>query len=183
MIIGVSTRDEGEFSARIGFSPPREAVIYDAELPLEVKDALRAVRKNLDLDKSHIHVAAQTHHRHGNDYGFDFREGAPQIIELNPTTAASSFVSKNLVARVSLGMASTKDIKEIGKDETIYKNPNLLKRLHLNVFGSRQFLPENFKEMQKRREAFAYLSEKIHFSMRWLDGKFDGVWNDFYEFE
>lgn len=182
MKIGISAREQGDLSERSGF-PPREAVIYEADLPLEVERSIQIIKGNFNFDNSWIPTAVQSYHGHGGNYGLDFRENEFNDVVLNPLSYGGSFTKNNLIARISFGMGRVHLQERKDKRETTYRSPKLLNRLHLNVFGSRQFLPENFKDMQKERDSFSYLSEKIHFSMRWLDGKFDSVWNDFYEFE
>lgn len=179
MQIGISTECDSDFYESASY-PPREAVLYEAELPSEVIDALKIIRNQLNIPSEKIPVAEQDFHGHGCDYGLVFREDSYELVEIIPSV--TNFTTKNLVARVSFGMEKTGEWEE-NERKTCYKDPKLLNRLHLNVFGSRQFLPKNFREIQEDREHFSYLSERVHFSLRWLKGEFDGCWNDFGEFE
>jgi len=179
MLIGVSTDNEGNFYSGYEFSP-REVVLYEAKLPKDVETALGLMRHNFN-ERDAPPLAFQAFAGHGKDYGLVFRNNYYEEVNLNPNTCSSDIKTKNLVGRVSFGMEYIEKLKEKG---IFCKDPSKMTRLHLNLFGARQFLPENFEEIQdKEGEHFNYLIEQIHFSIRWIRGEFDNVWNDFNEWE
>jgi hypothetical protein len=179
MLIGVSTEDEHNFRADYEF-PPKESVLYEVVLPKRVEEAINIMRDKFEVENIPP-LAFQTFAGHRNDYGLIFRNNYHEDVDLNPNDCSSKIRTKNLVGRVSFGMNYKEELREKG---IFCKDTSKLNRLHINLFGSRRFLPKNFEVIQDSdEEHFNYLSEQIHFSLRWIEGKFDNAWNDLSEWE
>ena len=176
MKIGIYSdqRYDDRFSSSFEYLPD-EVVLYDTELPAQVRRSLEIVSSILPSRIARIPLANQTEQAHHGDYGLVFRLGEVDNVELLPGGCCTDFTRGIVTARISMGMPQTKD--KIGDKEIILKNPSELARLHLNVYGARNFLP--VKEVDKQDpKIFEYISEELHFSLRWVNGKFDNVWND-----
>ncbi len=174
MKIGIAAdkRDENFFNSFEIL--PTEVILYDTFLPPQVTRSLELVGDQMPHMKDKVLIANQSEQGHGNDYGLVFRYGIFDEVELMDGRDGTTFAKNNLVARISMGMPA--ETIHIGNREVKCKDPSNLSRLHLNVFGARNYLLD--KSEGKISESFKYGIEKIHFSLRWLDGKFDNSWND-----
>ncbi|MFA5856853.1 MAG: hypothetical protein WC867_05820 [Candidatus Pacearchaeota archaeon] len=153
---------------------PDEAVLYDLELPAQIKRGLEIISDYMPSGIGKFPYANQTSQGHHGDYGLVFRIGETSSIGLIPDDSCANFTYKNLVARISYGMEKTPDV--IQDKPVILNDPTKISRLHLNVYGARNFLSTEIEE--QAIESFNYTTEVIHFSLRWVNGKFDNSWNE-----
>ncbi len=110
---------------------------------------------------------------HGHDMGLVLRRGIQERVD-DP-----DFVRSELVARISIG--GTKDQKDARKLDF-----SQARRLHISVYGGRQFFPENwrnipleeiqreshFDKVREYRSVTPYREEAL-ISLRWIEGRYD----------
>ncbi len=153
-----------------------EAIVLEVNLPSEVERSLKLSRNF--MSKTGIPLVNLSQQGHGNDYGFVFRFGNKNYVNFfeEDTCFKTDFTKNILGVRISYGMPLISD-SHLVKKSIKYKDSSKIKRLHLSIYGARNFLPKDKSEKSESNH-FGYVSESIHFSMRWLDGKFDNKWNN-----
>lgn len=176
MKIGISSDNEDiEFSPTFEIQP-REAVLYEVNLPAQVERGLELISEHMPLAKGTTPIAIQTEQAHHGDYGLVFRAGEIDSVKLIPGgDVCTEFTRSVVVARISMGLDKTTEL--VRGREVVLRDPSKLNRLHLNVYAARNFIPHEGEE-RRNNNSFDYASETAHFSLRWVDGQFDNSWND-----
>lgn len=173
MKVGIAAhQEERDFNPSHEF-PPKDAVLYEVDLPEEITRGLELIDSHLPIGGTPIMTQSLQGHNH--DYGLVFRIGDYSSVNLIPEGLCTSFSRKGLVARVSMGMPES--IETRNGSELVLKDPTQLTRLHLNVYGARNFLPPEEERVTEDNQ-FNYATEEIHFSLRWVNGVFDNRWNN-----
>ncbi len=177
MKIGISADKEWEGFSTFGEYMPKEPLIVDASLPPEVERALNLIDLRIPTWQGNFPVARYIAQGHGDEYGLVFRMGENERILLVPGDSGSAFEKRGLTCRISYGMPAGEEIA-LGSSKTVnYNDPSKISRLHLSVFGWRDFpLEEGIRV--SRTDLFRYFRESVHVSLRWTDGKFDSRWSD-----
>jgi hypothetical protein len=173
MKIAIGTEGDAGFSKHE--FPPTEPVVVEVRLPKEVKRSLGLVRRIIKTLNGNPPVANYTAQGHGDEYGLIFKISEGDSFDFLPGHCSTDFFRKRLTARISYGLTGTDAV--VDKNDITYNDPAKMNRLHLNVFARKAFPPEEGIDCHDRGR-FKYASETIHFSMRWLKGEFDDVWND-----
>lgn len=176
MLIGVSSdlRANYQFDDK-AWDFQREGVLYEANLPLEVVMCLNYIRERWKQNKEPP-IAVQDFHGHGGNYGLVF----PNLIHQNVNNKDfPEFGHTNwyVGSRISFGMDKKIYIEN---SSNTFKDPGKMNRLHISLCAQRNFLPLGKDEVKQPidEDYYTFQSERINFSLRWLDKEFDGVWND-----
>lgn len=113
------------------------------------------------------------------EYDFEGGNGADNVGLIFKQTSREKFPQgysynqNNITFRVSFG--TNRPFNEKGKK--MYWDPETFQRLHLSVYGVRNFFTEEQIEKSIEKGVIGTNSEEVNVSIRWLDDSFDD-WHD-----
>lgn len=170
MKVGIGIPKYGDSLGSVNF-PPVEPYVVDLPVPNVVENALRSAAREVSGWAGMIPVGQYDANGHGDDYGFIFTMNDEKNFVLDRDIQVTKSV---VTARISYGFPG-KEVN-VGDKKINYKDPSKISRLHLNAYARRDFVPKGEK-FKSRTNIFPDASEVMHFSVRWIDGKFDNSWN------
>jgi len=172
--INLSRRDDGTPSY-FGFTKyPARSFAADVPVPESVERCIE-LSEGVWSKNNELPVATILSGGHGGDMGLVILAG------YNESHPHFNFTRSEIATRISFGKKSE------GRGKTMDYSD--IDRLHINVYGTRMFFPEDWRKVISKKNhnhnyswgidlrPYTWVKEQVHISFRWLDGEFDD-WND-----